>query len=277
MLGKLFKYEWKGFRTPLLIMLMILIGTTAIVCSIMLAIKEPTDNGLSDAFAALSIGISLLLYYFGIIGCSLGTVLTIVIRFYRTCYTDQGYLTHTLPVSTQKLLNVKIIASVIAHLSMFLAMAVSLFIVIGLGISHFYAIYDGTMLFSMFISSVFSELADVMGISVGGFIAYMVVYFIIAFITNIIIILGCVSLGQLYAKHRVLGAIIAYFVVQFALSMLLRVVMMLSWFGVDISGGETIFEVMSPRMNITLLCQVIFAVALYFANLHIMTKKLNLE
>lgn len=39
----------------------------------------------------------------------------------------------------------------------------------------------------------------------------------------------------------------------------------------------TVFGVMSPTMNLTLLTVVIVAIIMYFINLHMMTKKLNLE
>ena len=39
----------------------------------------------------------------------------------------------------------------------------------------------------------------------------------------------------------------------------------------------TAFGIMSPTMNLTLLTTVILAVIMYFVNLHMMTKKLNLE
>ena len=59
--------------------------------------------------------LSIFLYYFGLIGCTLGTMLIIAIRFYKTCYTDQGYLTHTLPATTRQILNAKIMASILIY------------------------------------------------------------------------------------------------------------------------------------------------------------------
>lgn len=39
----------------------------------------------------------------------------------------------------------------------------------------------------------------------------------------------------------------------------------------------TAFGLMSPTMNLTLMLSVAVAVVMYFINLHMMTKKLNLE
>ncbi|MDE7324413.1 MAG: hypothetical protein K2N73_17205 [Lachnospiraceae bacterium] len=292
MLGKLFKYEWKGFRFPMLIMLIVLAGTTVLTCSVIITINPRYDETFTW-YSVMALMLSVFLYYFGIIGCSLGVLLIIAIRFYKTCYTDQGYLTHTLPVSTQKILNVKIISSAAAVLLLILAVAGSLFIIAHVGINHILTILiaesHGTLediaearrVFFNEMSTVLTEFEDELGISLGMYLVYMVVYFLIAVIANVVTILGCVSLGQLYTKHRIIGAIIAYFVVQFILKMLgyfASMPMYAKLMRVDSYYEEyTAFGIASPTMNLALLFSVIMAVVMYFINLHMMTKKLNLE
>ena len=293
MLGKLFKYEWKGFRFPILIMLVVLVGTTALACGVILSINPRYDDAFRG-FSMSSLILSILMYYFGIIGCSLGIMIVMAVRFYKTCYSDNGYLTHTLPVSTQKILNVKIISSFIAVMLMTLATAVTVFIIINVGLNHIisiaiaeagytniYDIEEARREIYEEISSVFTGFKDAFGISMGLYIVYMIFYYIIAVISNVITVLGCVSLGQLYAKHRIIGAIIAYFVVQFILQIFIRIAMipMYGRMMSNIKGHDefTIFGFLSPTMNLTLLFMVVVAVVMYFVNLHMMTKKLNLE
>lgn len=109
----------------------------------------------------------------------------------------------------------------------------------------------------------------------------MVIYFIIAVIANVVTVLGCVSLGQLYAKHRIIGAIVAYFAVQFILGQLGNVATMPMYAKLMQAEEQyveyTAFGLMSPTMNLTLMLSVAVAVVMYFINLHMMTKKLNLE
>lgn len=287
MLGKLFKYEWKGFRLPVLIILIVLIGTTTVACSIILSIN-PKNDEVNTAFAFLSLWFSLLLYYFGIICCSVGVMLTIAVRFYKTCYTDQGYLTHTLPVSTQKILNAKIISSIAVNMLTISVIAVSAFIIINVGINHIASIImeEDRNIASIQearreilggISTFIGDFEDLFNINFGWYSVYLIFYLIIALISNTVIILGCVSLGQLYAKHRVIGIIISYFVVQFILNTFKKIISLLM-FGRMLSDtfeGKNIL--MSPSMNLTLLFLVITAVAMYFINLHMMTTSLNLE
>ena len=94
-------------------------------------------------------------------------------------------------------------------------------------------------------------------------------------------VLGCVSLGQLYTKHRILGAIIAYF----ALTMIMQFVTYLGMipmygklFAAEFAGESIpMFSVLQPTLTITLVFSIIIAIVMYFINLHMMTKRLNLE
>lgn len=287
MLGKLFKYEWKGFRFPLLIMLVVLIGTTALACGVILSINPRYDEAFRG-FSMTSLILSIFIYYFGIIGCSLGIVLVIAVRFYKTCYSDNGYLTHTLPVSTQKILNAKIISSFIAVMLVTLVATATMFIVLNVGLNHilyigmaeegYHDINEARREFFEEFSSLFGSFKEFVGISAGLYTVYMIVYYIIISFSNVVTVLGCVSLGQLYAKHRVIGAIAAYFIVQFIMQILMRF-SMLPMYGRMVGNHEkyTLFGIMLPTMILLLLLYVIMAVAMYFINLHMMTKKLNLE
>lgn len=280
MLGKLLKYEFKGLRMPLLVMLIILASTTLMTCVIILTINPEYSRNM-EWYSVLALMLSVMLYYFGIIGCSLGITICIVVRFYKTCYTDQGYLTHTLPVPARTVLNAKILAAVTANLSMILAIVLSLVFILS-AVMHVVsiALHEEYDLWGM-ISEIFREFNDTLGISIGLYAVYMLVYFIIATIAGTIILFGCVSLGQLYAKHRIIGAFLAYFAVQFVLQMLgyaaytpMYTRMM---FDKSFQENPSMFSVMSPTLNLILLFTVLTAAALYFVNLHMMTKRLNLE
>ena len=285
MLGKLMKYEWRGYRFPMMIMLIILAGTTLLTCGIILTINPEYDEVMTG-YSVAALMLSIFLYYFGIIGCALGTMLIICIRFYKTCYTDQGYLTHTLPVSSKQLLNAKTIMAVLTYLLLLLSIAVSIGIIIMVTINHIISLSpeDADLIrreLAKGFSEFTSEFSEEFGISLGLYLTYLIVYFTIACVANIITIMGCVSLGQLYAKHRIIGAIAAYFVVNFVMQIIgyiSTIPMYAKMINADKYGSDiTPFGLMSPSMNITLVISVLLAVGMYFVNLHMMTKKLNLE
>ncbi len=285
MLGKLMKYEWRGLRLPLLIMLGILGGTTLLTCAIIFTINPKMDN-VSAGFSTMSLVLCILLYYFGIIGCSVGTMLIIAIRFYKTTYTDQGYLTHTLPVTSTTLLAAKTITAVLCYLAMLAGIFATIMIILGAIYIHVSNLsgYDKVYIDRM-VGEVLSEMSmsfrEDYGISLGGFITFYTVFMIIACISSIMIILGCVSLGQLYTKHRIIGAIIAYFAIV-SVQQVISYIAMLPTYSKMLRAealSETIpmFEVISPTMIISLLWAVVVSVIMHIINLHMMTKRLNLE
>ena len=70
MLGKLIKYEWKGLRFPLMIMMIVLAGTMILTCGVILTINPKLDETLAW-YSVMALMLSIFLYYFGIIGLSL--------------------------------------------------------------------------------------------------------------------------------------------------------------------------------------------------------------
>ncbi len=285
MLGKLIKYEWKGLRFPLMIMMIVLAGTMILTCGVILTINPKLDETLAW-YSVMALMLSVFLYYFGIIGCTLGTTLIVVVRFYKTCYTDQGYLTHTLPVTPHQLLNSKILTAIFTQLLMIFAIILSIFIILQVGIHHVFSFipdYSYAELrheFSIVFADILDSFEDEFGLRLGLYIAYLLFYCIVGVISNVITLFGCVSLGQLYAKHRIVGAIAAYFLLQFVM-MIIGYITAIPMYTRMLAGtyydNATVFGIMSPTMNMSLLTTVLLAVAMYFVNLHMMTKKLNLE
>ena len=77
-----------------------------------------------------------------------------------------------------------------------------------------------------------------------------------------------------------MGAIAAYFVLQFVLMIfgnLTTIPMYTKLLTGVYAANTTVFDILSPTMNLSLLTTVLLAVGMYFVNLHMMTKKLNLE
>lgn len=285
MLGKLMKYEWKGLSKPLIVLYLILLVITLLTGMMVFTINPEFDEvvfGLNEALTVLCF----MLMYLGIIACSIGTTLIIAIRFYKTCYTDEGYLTHTLPVSAKQLVASKTITAILCNLLSIFVIVVSVVLLVVFICAHMVNL--GELMWSDISDAFGPVLAEAnelfkneMGISLVGFIVYIGIICLISSVCGVIMVLGSVSLGQLYTKHRILGAIIAYF----AISMILQMVSSLGTIPMyaliakaELTGDSlTMFTVMNPSLIITLLTSVILGVVLYFANIHMMSKRLNLE
>ena len=96
MLKKLFKYEFKSTAKIMLILYAILIVTTA-VGSVVLYSLDLDQAGESKLASILSVS-AIVLYILAIFAVLIVMYVYLCVHFYRTMYSAQGYLTHTLPV-----------------------------------------------------------------------------------------------------------------------------------------------------------------------------------
>ena len=99
MLGKLLKHEWKEISVIPCVLSVVLLVLSVISGFSFLGIRE----GAADVSRFMTIMLWLL-FYFALIAVSLGITIYLAVHFYKTMYTDEGYLTHTLPVSGRELL-----------------------------------------------------------------------------------------------------------------------------------------------------------------------------
>lgn len=276
MLGKLLKYEWKGLKKPIIIFSLIAFAATLIVSLVILTINPETfDNSVGMMIALI---LSILFYYLTIIVCTIGIPLVIAIRFYKTCYTDQGYLTHTLPVSTTKLLNAKILSGFLAQFWIVVLFGLSVIALIFVATTHFGSYYD---------INVFTELGSVIeegselylretGSPLTWLIVKLIVFFICSMFGAVSLTYGCISLGQLYTKHRVLGAIIAYIGVMFITQNITTIYLILKT-ATDIESYEYSYGWFASTYKMSFGVTFVIGLVMYFINLHMMSKKLNLE
>ena len=143
MLGKLLKNEWKDTFKIGCLMLIVLVGVTFLGW---LAFQSPmwqemaNDNLYYNATFGVSIlniasVCTLLLYAVMLVAISVGIIAYLGVRFYRTMYTDEGYLTHTLPVTEGKLLFTKTFVSGIWIFIISLGIILSMFALLAFMIS----------------------------------------------------------------------------------------------------------------------------------------------
>lgn len=280
MLGKLIKYEWKSLSRQFLVMLAILAGTTLVSSLIIVSINFEFDDVNENYSLFMLIG-SVLIYYLGLIVGSIGTSLIVAIRFYKSCYTDAAYLTHTLPVSARQLVGAKTIAScliqLLASITVFLSIIVYFAVIIAAVLGSDTTSYTGTMSFAM----LSTEFQQSLGVTLTQYCVFLIGYSLVGCITGCCILLGCVSLGQLYTKHRILGAILAYFIVTMIMQVITYLAMLPAYgklFAASAAGDTLpLMSFMMPAFIAILITTIILAIAMYFINIHMMTKKLNLE
>lgn len=98
MLGKVMKHEMKATWKVLFPLAMVLVGVTLIGMLMMNMQVFETDMGALVGLAML------LLYIIGLIALSVTAFIFLLVRFYHSMYGAEGYLSHTLPVTTFSLI-----------------------------------------------------------------------------------------------------------------------------------------------------------------------------
>lgn len=295
MVGKLLKYEFKYyfrimiFYIPIIILLGILSRLTQF-----LNFNIQDKYGLIETFYSTIMASSSMMMIFTSVASLLFTTILGVVRFYKNLYSSDGYLTFTIPVSNCKLLFTKLFSFIVCQLITLLAILIAWSIFI-------FTSKEFIKVASDFIKNILSNhsFIELIKFVFDEITFHLVLYFIeyivlmsIALIVNTLVYYTCMTIGQLVNKGRIILSIGVYygynwitqaigntiyysfymFLVFGALSMPIELrnlietafVQNIEWWIHILFIGTTIVAIG-------------FGCLLYFINLFIMNKKLNLE
>ena len=152
MFAKLLKHEWRATRgiVALLCVIILISGVTiGGVMYYMLRTESQQSENVSlaeggfaivveeedAAMSDLAMVLCMVLLSCGIVAiavCCAAVVFFLVYRFYKRCFTDEGYLTFTLPVSNHQILLSSIVNCIIGTLLVILAAALAAAIIFGM-------------------------------------------------------------------------------------------------------------------------------------------------
>ena len=108
MLGKLFKYEFRHTAKTMFLTYAALGLFTLMASAALYRMNRGLDSD-KTFFTVLSTTM-LILYIIAIIAIYCVDFIYLIYQYYKTMYSAQGYLTHTLPVSPTAVFSVKILA-----------------------------------------------------------------------------------------------------------------------------------------------------------------------
>ena len=276
MLGKLIKHEWKStYRMGCLLLFITLIVTFLG----WLSFQSPMWRQMSGDYYRVSFSpldflsiVVLIMYFFMLVGITYATQIYMGVHFYRTMYTDQGYLAHTLPVGKHQLLGSKILVGGLWVLFVNAAVILSGMAVMG---SMLGAVIPEEYAWSEIwreLSPVLGDFFSIFGLDSGLYFTFMILSAVLGPFVSVAILFGAVTLGQLFNKARVLMAILCYVGVCMLNSLIASAVQSMVAFSAWEYG-----TVVHAGMYCSLIVQALAAVLLYFASYQILTKRLNME
>lgn len=271
MLTKLIKYEWKSnWKIPailngIMLVLAVLIGLT---------FAFPVWENDNVALNMLVVS-SWVMYYVAIVGITLGVTLYLAVRFYKSMYTDEGYLTHTLPVTAHQLLLAKGIHIAVWTALTSLAVVASWIITGGMVL-----MFHGSLLaeFRELWVALWKEIRQDFGFPTVNFCCSVLFMLVASVLYNVTMIMGSVSIGQNLTGHKVLGSIGAYFGLNTVVSTASTVISALAMLYQEVwSAADTLFSGISIMYWVVGVIFAGISVGLYFLSEYMTRKSLNLD
>lgn len=275
MLKKLFIHEWKAFwKVPAVINLCLLIMTVVGIVSLISPFWT-LEYEIMDVLMFTA----LMLYYLSIIAGSIAVCVYIAVRYYKNIYTDEGYLTNTLPVTPRQLILSKLFVSTIWNAITSIVITISVFLLI-----HFALVTHADV-------NIFSEMGNLwteaMTMLDGNtkmelfsfFFSIFLMLIITPFYSNITMY-SSIALGQMFTKHKVAGAVIwyivQYMILQFISALIMNIPLFTGLLEAEFNDVSP-FKIINPLMYGTLLLTIAATVILYFITEYLLKKKLNLD
>ena len=274
MLRKLLKYDFLSIRRYL-IPLLLLTPALSFIAGMISFLSAKTSQAL------VTLGLKSI-FFFSIFALALSVALLpvlLVVRYYAGLYSDSGYLTLMLPVKRRMLIFSKLLCAFLSELSYIVVAFFSFVFALGagsaaaVGRNPFYGykiIFDGIR--------GFLQTAPLnAALLVVEILAYVLVWVILQFS---ILYLG-VTLGAVIfqGKGKILGGVLFCFVTNTAVSTLLSLIELAISGGIIGIGSLSAFEsgtTLQIFFAVEIILRLGISVGLYFFNVRMTEKKLNL-
>ncbi len=266
MLGKLIKYDLKYGAKAFIILHTILI-ISCILGRLLFVNKLDFANSNSALYSYIVLFITMFILIFTAI--NLGVIAMVAIRFYRNLFSDEGYLTWTLPATPTAQLWAKIVSGTLWYILDMLIITLSLFILItGENVTSAYA-------------KIAPDINNALGMPLGTWGFYLLVICLFTSISGVVSIYLCIAVGQLFPGHRVLCSIIFYFVLSAVLQVIILGLMIAlglfsSPYMDSAATGKDAVEYLFAILKLSGIVAFVSTIIEYFIIHYILSKKINL-
>ncbi len=273
MFSKLLKHEWKATWRVLGALSIGALLAGALGCGILrlLGSLENTNTELENAISVV-LGLLLVLLAMSIAVYAIGSCIVLYVRFYRNKFTDEGYLTFTLPVRPwqiflSSLLNISIWTVLILAVS-----AASCFLLFFLGMPETWdAVAEAYSELGVYEQLVLDQELQK---QIPALLGYLLLE-VLSFLAGNALALTCITLGSCWAKrHKLLAAV----GINYGVSMIQGILSSVALAVVFTSAAS--MDDWSNYMLYSNLCetgiQILLGVGGFFLSTHLMKQKLRL-
>lgn len=274
MFTKLLKHEWRATKGILaLLCVIVLIAGLTIGCTMHYIIWNDqngtvvnmNDAGIATKFVSVACVLLIMAGVGAVAICSAGSLFFLIFRFYKRCFTDEGYLTFTLPVTTHQILLSSLVNTILSEIIMIAAVCLS----VGIAAVLFLATFPENLIWadvSVGLKEAFSQMWASLAEHI-DVLASMTVTGIIGALSELIVLMLAVTIGALIAKkNKILAAVGVYYGIGIVQSFVFTFVNLSVWDKHTVLGF----------FSVTSLTSLVIGIGGYFLMHYLVDKKLNL-
>ena len=297
MLGKLMKYEWKNIWKAGTLMLLGMLVVTVIGCvvlrmpgGVVTGLLDNNDiNATQSWFVLSSFVATLILYVVMLLASTWGMLIFLGIRFYRSMYTDEGYLSHTLPVTANQLFLSKILVSGVWYLFITIGIGISVVALVVSLMTGLLNIGELSSVLTQYNGNIWEFLADAfyelgrtyeeeMGINLLHYGITLLLTYVAGPFIAMVTLFGALTIGQLSSKHKGFMGILVYAGVTILSSIIGSTVQSAFMFGANVANSASGITVSTnSAYDINVITSLLLAAIMYGVSYYIMNRKLNLD
>lgn len=269
MFAKLLKQEWRSTRGVLGLLCLICLTGALLGGGAMRFLVAVSAESEEMNLPVLLCILAMITAILAIAVCLAAAVFLVIWRFYKSRFTDEGYLTFTLPVTTHQILLSSLANSAIVIALMTLVGIFSYGVLLLMGFS---GIKDFFPAFWEAIPRGLQLLGEMLGKVTPSHAVLTVLDFLLGFASELMILMLSVTIGAIIAKkHKVLAAIGVYYGIGVGLSIVGSIAMM----GTVFTKAEA--AIPGTLLGLSALMGLLLFLGSYFLTHYLMDKKLNLN
>lgn len=266
MFGKLLKHEWRA-TAPTLGLLNLAVLVTAGLGGI--ALRMMVNENLQTELTKAILVVVLIFAFIAMGVCAVAWQVILLVRFYRSRFTDQGYLTFTLPVNVHQVFLSSGVNMMIWNVISTLVLLVSFTLLFSLGLGeHMQEMTEAWEYMTDELTMPKSYLVSV-GIMALAAIPY-----------SAVIAQTCLTVGATVAKkHKILASVASFYVVNLVTSTLtsmLSVAFPVEEYVYDFDLSYIYDQLGKQMLMVSLPVELILIVGGYFLSTWLMKRHLNL-
>ncbi len=284
MFTKLLKHEWNASRKTMTILTLAMLGM-GVLATISLRVLIASGRGMIEnenpfmILLIMAMGVFMGACYLGALAYVIAVQFILLYRFYKNKFTDEGYLTFTLPVQVKD-----IFWSSFVNMLIWSVISVVTLVLVLLCVILFGTATDGLVNLDAFraigdLFSIFAQLPwDVLIKSPVSMVVLCIIYglqLLVAPVFSLVLPMASITMGAVLAKkHKILAAFGIYYGISSITGTILSVVSsfpLVFFIGAETGEG---YYILSGLIN--LVATAAMTVGGYYISVYLMKHKLNL-